>query len=28
MLAKLREHFARWKKRMADAEPRGPFKDY
>lgn len=27
-LAEMKKHFAQWKKTMADAEPRGPFRDY
>ncbi|MBN38923.1 MAG: N-acetylgalactosamine-6-sulfatase [Opitutae bacterium] len=28
ILKKLKDRFANWKKEMADAEPRGPFRDY
>jgi len=28
VLAMLKSRFAAWKKDMADAEPRGPFRDY
>jgi len=27
-LAELKQHFARWKKQMDAAEPRGPFRDF
>ncbi|WP_417376428.1 sulfatase-like hydrolase/transferase [Gimesia maris] len=27
-LKEMKNHFANWKKQMADAEPRGPFRDY
>jgi len=28
VLEKLKQHFARWKKQMDAAEPRGPFRDF